>query len=255
MHVRFDSGATEEFDLVIGTDGLHSRVRELAFGPEAQFSRDLGIAVAAIELEGYRPRDETLAVTHTIVGAQALRFTGADDRTIFFFSFRQDGPVPLDERAAAERLLRQRLSGMGWEVPAALAAMSSSRSLYLDKAAQIRMPSWPTGRIGLLGDAAASPSLLAGQGAALAMVEAYPLAVRLREFGDHGAAFASLYAQLGPMVRAKQNAALRLGSVFAPRNRRELWIRNQGMKLVSIPWLANLFIGRSLYDPIELPAD
>lgn len=39
--VTFASGATRRFDLVIGADGLHSAVRALTFGPEAQFERYL----------------------------------------------------------------------------------------------------------------------------------------------------------------------------------------------------------------------
>ncbi|MEU0254598.1 hypothetical protein ABZ299_19275 [Streptomyces sp. NPDC006184] len=34
MDIVFDSGARRSFDLVIGTDGLHSSTRRLAFGPE-----------------------------------------------------------------------------------------------------------------------------------------------------------------------------------------------------------------------------
>ncbi len=46
------------FDLVIGADGMHSNVRRLAFGPQHQFENQLGYAVAAFEVRGYRPRDE-----------------------------------------------------------------------------------------------------------------------------------------------------------------------------------------------------
>ncbi len=37
VQVSFDHAVPREVDLVIGADGLHSRVRELAFGPEAVF--------------------------------------------------------------------------------------------------------------------------------------------------------------------------------------------------------------------------
>jgi 2-polyprenyl-6-methoxyphenol hydroxylase-like FAD-dependent oxidoreductase len=37
----------DEFALVFGADGVHSRVRELVFGPEDQFARYLGYYVAA----------------------------------------------------------------------------------------------------------------------------------------------------------------------------------------------------------------
>ena len=35
VRVSFDHAAPREADLVIGADGLHSRIRQLAFGPEA----------------------------------------------------------------------------------------------------------------------------------------------------------------------------------------------------------------------------
>src|SRR6185312_5868919 len=56
--VRLRHGGERRFDLVIGADGLHSAVRQLAFGPAAQFEKDLGYMVAAFESEGYRPRDD-----------------------------------------------------------------------------------------------------------------------------------------------------------------------------------------------------
>ena len=68
VRVTFDSGTTRDFDLVIGADGLHSQVRRLAFGPEERFEKYLGITVAAFDLEGYRPRDELVAVMYTSVG-------------------------------------------------------------------------------------------------------------------------------------------------------------------------------------------
>ena len=58
MRVGFDHAPPREADLVIGADGLHSRVRRLAFGPEAGVEVSLGYHVAAFEVEGYRPRDE-----------------------------------------------------------------------------------------------------------------------------------------------------------------------------------------------------
>ena len=58
VRVSFNHAAPREVDLVIGADGLHSRIRELAFGSEASFEVSLGYHVAAFEVEGYRPREE-----------------------------------------------------------------------------------------------------------------------------------------------------------------------------------------------------
>jgi 2-polyprenyl-6-methoxyphenol hydroxylase-like FAD-dependent oxidoreductase len=53
IQVLFDSGSTSQFDLLIGADGLHSRVRELIHGPGPGFERYLGYKVAAFEATGY----------------------------------------------------------------------------------------------------------------------------------------------------------------------------------------------------------
>lgn len=256
VSVEFERGAPRDFDLVVGADGLHSRVRALAFGPESGFERDLGITVAAFDIDGYRPRDELIAVTHTQVDMQALRFALRDGTTMFCFIFRNDGEhVAPDDVPAQQEVLRTRLAGMGWEVPAILERMPEARTFYFDRASQILMPSWSRGRVGLIGDAAACPSLLAGQGSALAMVEAYVLAAELdRARGDYRAAYTAHEEQLRALVRSKQDAAIGLRAAFAPRNGMQLLLRNAVVGLMGIPLVANLAMGRALRDPIELPA-
>ena len=43
VDVTFRRSAPRRFDLVVGADGMHSTVRRLVFGPERQFSSDLGL--------------------------------------------------------------------------------------------------------------------------------------------------------------------------------------------------------------------
>src|SRR5690606_12742744 len=125
-----------------------------------------------------------------------------------------------DDVAAQQALLRQRLGGMGWEVPEILHRMPDARTFYMDRASQILLPSWSKGRVALVGDAAACPSLLAGQGSALAMVEAFVLAAELhRAGGDHRPAFTAYEQRLGTVVRDKQDAATGMDAAFAPKNR------------------------------------
>ena len=43
VRVRLSDDSEDEFDLVVGADGLHSHIRSLAFGPEAQFEHCAGV--------------------------------------------------------------------------------------------------------------------------------------------------------------------------------------------------------------------
>ena len=47
VSVTFQSGKTRSFDLVVGADGLHSNVRNMIFGNEAQFEKYYGYYTAS----------------------------------------------------------------------------------------------------------------------------------------------------------------------------------------------------------------
>ncbi|MFD6814446.1 FAD-dependent monooxygenase [Enteractinococcus coprophilus] len=255
VHVDFAHSKSREFDLVFGADGLHSKVRSLVFGLEADFEHHVGLVVCALELEGYRPRNELVAVTQTTIGVQTMRLSLHHDATLVLFTFRDDRPIPLHDVEARQELLRTRLRGIGGEAPNILEHLPRAKSFYMDRASQIRMPTWSRGRVALLGDAAAAPSLLAGQGSALAMVGAYVLAAQLRRTqGNHQQAFAAYQRQLQPMIQDKQDAALQLDIAFAPKDRKQLYMRNATIRLMGLPFVSKLVMARSLRDPIELPS-
>jgi 2-polyprenyl-6-methoxyphenol hydroxylase-like FAD-dependent oxidoreductase len=66
--VTFCRAPARRFDLVVGADGLHSAVRELAFGPEDRFEKYLGYTVAAFTVDGYRPKDENVYISYSAPG-------------------------------------------------------------------------------------------------------------------------------------------------------------------------------------------
>lgn len=276
VNVTFAGGAQRTYDLVIGADGLHSRVRELAFGPESQFEKYLGYKAAAFQSQGYTPREELAYIMYTQVGQQVGRFTMRDDRTLFLFTFADENPEIPAGIDAQKALLRRRFDASGWECPRILDAMDASNDFYIDRVSQIRMGAtdstraatpagnfdtsaapdglWSRGRVALVGDSAFCVSLLAGQGTALAMVAAYILAGELhRANGNYAEAFARYENLFGPFVARKQKAALRFAGSFAPKSKLSLFLRNRIFNLLSIPGIADLAIGRDLADKISLP--
>lgn len=257
VEVTFRHAAPRRFDLVVGAGGLHSVVRQLIFGPDHRFERYLRYCTAAFTAEGYPHRDEGVYLSHSAPGRQAARYALRDGRSAFFFIFAADQPpavAPHDlpgQRAVLHRLF----GGTGWEADEFLAAMDTATDLYFDRVAQAVVPAWSRGRIALLGDAAYSPSLLAGQGSAFAMTGAQVLAHELAAAdGDHRVAFPAYERRFRPFVEAKQRSAARFGGWFAPRSRPGLWLRDQVTRLLNVPVIGELLAGGTLSDRFTLPA-
>ena len=252
--VRLQHGGERRFDLVVGADGLHSAVRRLAFGPQAQFERQLGYVVAAFETEGYPHRDEKVYVMYCAPGRMVGRVALRDKKTLFLFVFAEELGAHLLDLAAQKALLRARYGGPQWECPQILDALDTTADLYFDRVSQIRMPRWSKGRIGLIGDAAYCVSLLAGQGSALGMIGAYVLAGELMKAGgDHGRAFGNYESKLRSYIEGKQKGAERFATAFAPRTRFGLFFRNQVLNIAALPGLAKLMVGRDIVETMTLP--
>src|ERR1051326_6164985 len=58
VDVTFARGSSRRFDLLVGADGLHSVVRTLVFGDEAQFERYYGYQVGVFTTDNYLGLDE-----------------------------------------------------------------------------------------------------------------------------------------------------------------------------------------------------
>jgi len=98
------------------------------------------------------------------------------------------------------------------------------------------------------------PSLLAGQGSALAMIAAYVLAGELGRAGSSPEeAFRRYERLLHPFMLTKQNAAEKFASSFAPKTRLGLCLRNQVTKVLGIPFVTRRVMGSTLLDRIDLP--
>jgi len=255
--VSFRHAPAERFDLVIGAGGLHSPVRNLAFGPEERFERYLGYYTASFSVEGYPLRDPHAYVSYAAPGRQVSRYSLRGDRTVFFFVFAKDAGLPLGPRAAAAQkdALREVFGRDEWECPAILRALDDAEDLYFDAVSQICMDSWVQHRVALIGDACCAPSLLAGQGSALAMAAAYILAGELKKAdGDHRTAFRAYEQMLQPLMARKQKAARSFAGSFAPRTSFGISFRNQITRIMTRPFVAKLFMGALLNDSLTLPA-
>lgn len=254
VSLTLKGSAARHFDMVIGADGLHSTVRNLVFGPESHYAHYLGCQVAAYVVDGYRPRDELVYVTHNLPGRQVGRFSMDGDRTLVLFIFRSTTPCMPYSLEDGKALLRSHFTDAWWEVPDLLAALDDVDDLYLDVVSQIRMDRWSAGRVALIGDAAACVSLLAGEGTGLALVESYVLAGELARAGDNlPQAFAAYESRLRSFVEQKQAGATKFLSFFAARTVLGIWLRNAVVRAMNLPFVGDLVMTRALRDDIDLP--
>ena len=245
--VAFERGSTRPFDLVIGADGLHSIIRTLAFGDESRFKRYMGHYVAAYTIPHY-PSTYGEVRFYTMPRKSVTLYALKEGGVIAVFTFRQDNELTYDRRDTErqKQLLAEAYAGEGWQVPALLDAVKTTRDFFFDSVTQIRMPAWSTGRITLVGDAGYCPTLLTGYGSQLALVGAYVLAGELQSArGDHRTAFPAYERELRPFVDQKQRN-IRLLRQVVPGSAFGLWMRNRIMTLMQIPSVSR-FVAKRTY--------
>ncbi|MFC7344437.1 FAD-dependent oxidoreductase [Saccharopolyspora griseoalba] len=241
--VRVDlGGEVVEADLLVGADGIHSAVRELVFGPEEEFLRYLGLHTAAFVFDAPEIR--------TAVGGRFC-LTDTYDREMGFYALRDgrvaafgvhrtaDPALPADRQAAVREAYRD----LGWVVPRALRECPAE-DVYYDQVAQVHLPTWSSGRVVLLGDSCYAVSLLAGQGASLAVAGAYVLADRLARADSVPAALADYERLWRPVAEEKQETGRNAARWFLPGSRLQLLVRRATLLLTKLPLLNRYIAGQ-----------
>jgi 2-polyprenyl-6-methoxyphenol hydroxylase-like FAD-dependent oxidoreductase len=237
--VTFEHGEPREFDLVVGADGLHSNVRSLVFGDESACRHDLGYYVSIFTVPNHLGLDHVgrfYNEPNRTVGVYSAR-DNAEAKALFWFG---SAPLDYDHRDVGQqrRIVEERFGDVGWETPTLLKAMREAPDFYFDSASQIKLGSYSSGRVALVGDAAYCAAPLSGMGTSLAIVGAYVLAGELAAAGgDHPSAFRAYQDEMRDFVDACQKLAEGNGKWFVPPTRAWLRMRNLNYRLLPyLPW-------------------
>ncbi len=248
VDVEFARRRRERFDLVIGADGVHSAVRRLAFGAEAEHVTPLGyyyaVASGDVPADGLvteLPGGRHVAYGYNSPGCLALL---GGQKAPSLFVFRAPRP-DYDRRDTASQLrfLETAFAGVGWRVPAMLAAARMSGDFYLDALARSRMTAFTSGRVALVGDAGYA-NTLGGFGTGLAIVGAYVLAGELvAARGDHAAAFAAYDQRMRGLTKIARsgNAGPFLAPPSGTRIRLRDWTFSNRLMFRFLMWMTDRF--------------
>lgn len=191
--IHFAEGQQYGCDLVIGADGIQSKVREQLWG--ASELKHLGIAVwlGWCELQG--PERKKIVISHDHeyqMGYAPLRF---QDKDCFEWWFVEKCDENQAEPANPAEYVRERIKHFSYPVPQILDATDTSHNLFR-WVVKYREPlkQWSRGRATLLGDAAHPTSPYAAYGAGMAIEDGFFLAKYLkgRDLSDASALQAGL---------------------------------------------------------------
>ena len=225
VDVTFDRAAPRRFDLVVGADGLHSTVRRLAFGQERDFVRPIGLYVATAPFTEPVDHPAEDVLLHNAPG-RLVGIHPSRGKCGVAFIFR-GAVVDFDSRDADQhkRIVTEAYRGVGWRVPELLRRFQASADVYFDAVSIVDLPSWSSGRIALVGDAASCVSLL-GDGSSLAIAGAHTLARALVSGG-----LDRYEAEHRALVTPKQRAVRPAAAVLVPRTALGLATRNLAARL------------------------
>ena len=235
VDVTFDHGSPQTFDLVIGTDGLHSTTRRLAFGAEHQFLHFLGGYLAVFSVPNYLDLHQRMLGFGAVGRTAAIYPVYGSDEARVLLLWRTPTLHDYDRHdvTAQRRLISNLYGDMGWEVPRMLAELETADDLYLDSISTIVMETWTRGRVTLAGDAGYSPGAAVGGGTSLAVVGAYVLASELAASrGDHVRGLTAYEQVLRPAVQQSQRIGPAVMKRLIPSSRPQLWAIAQAIRLL-----------------------
>lgn len=239
VEVHLGSGEVEQGDVLVGADGIHSRIRDLVFGDGASWFRFLGFHTAGFVIDAPELNEEL---------NNELQIVSAPGRQVALYPLRE-GKVAASflRRAAISAPPRSALAALEsaygdleWQVPAVLQRARALPSFLYEQMGQVVMAHWCRGRIALLGDACQAVSWLPGQGASMSLAAAYVLGEELCSGSSVKDALAQYERRVRPPLIRMRRSGRRAADWLVPATAAGLAARDAVIRLASRPGLGRL---------------
>lgn len=218
--VRFRSGVSRGYDLVVIAEGVRSTTRDRVFG-RAVDKRELGLNMAYGTIPRV-PDDDRWWRWYSAPGRRGITLRPDNVGTIRATLAYVDRAHAIAELAPdeARRRLAEVFADAGWQAPRVINGFGESTDVYLDSLTQIRMARWSEGRVVVTGDAAWCVTPLGGGGTSLALTGGYVLAAGLSHAdGDLVAGLRAYEQWMRPFVSTVQDLPKGTPDLFYPDSR------------------------------------
>ncbi|KAI1609215.1 hypothetical protein EDD36DRAFT_86608 [Exophiala viscosa] len=248
---------TEEFDLVVGADGVKSRTRQLAMGSPEELNcfKAVGAYTAYFSIPK-QDQDWPYSRLCHFPGRKVVWMRpvskASDVTSVYLIHVGKNVPALSRANAVGDRMkqkeaLAELYSGLGWEVPRVIEEMLKAENFYSDELMQVKLQKWSQDRVVLVGDAAWAPTPFTGEGNQLAIMGAHVLAQEISRYRS-SAAFDAYEKRLRAYVEDAQN--IPLGGyapyIFVPQTSLGVWVFRTLIYLGS--WIVRFIAWRGMPD-------
>ncbi|MGH0033799.1 MAG: FAD-dependent monooxygenase [Myxococcota bacterium] len=227
VEALLSDGRVRRCALVVGADGLRSRVRELLFpGDRILYSGYtcwrlvIPSPVERIELREMWGRGRRFGIVPV------------DEERIYCFAVANAPRGEPDPDEGRLDRFRRRFAGFGGQVPEILGALRGPDDLIHNDLEELAEGPWHQGRVLLIGDAAHAMTPNMGQGAAMALEDSMVLVELLRGGGAVRDVLARLVERRASRVRWVQSQSRRIGRVGQLEGGLTTKLRNRVLRAV-----------------------
>jgi len=170
VDVVFSDGSRNQYDLIVGADGLHSKVRELIFPGDVVNYTGNRAWYAWISRE-FVPNQ---TVTEIVYGNKICNLFDDPTQGCMVLT-APETPKIFDDPATRMGRIKKHFKSFGYPLPEILQTLKAEELTPTD-VGFVKSNNWVKGRVVLIGDAAHAMEPFAGIGASMGMEDAYVLA-------------------------------------------------------------------------------